>query len=230
MDRDDLADAVDELVRGLSVVQTNGKQTLGDDSREIHPEKYITGVPGPSSKLALSIGPPTTPSTWQNPAHTIRIVQIDKPKRGDPSIYRSPSSSIFACPSARSHPGAYTHALEALVDHVEDLLDDDLCIELRPGISSQLDQVRTLRHDEDLTNPDPVLSTPEAIEFRRLILPLALVLIVAIPDLAQPLIQGRQVDKSLIADVLHQLVSLWPDGNPPRAALRRVNEYLMSRD
>ncbi|RXK39878.1 hypothetical protein M231_02812 [Tremella mesenterica] len=36
------------------------------------------------------------------------------------------------------------------------------------------------------------------------------------------------VDKSSIADKLYKLVSLWPDGNPPRAALKRVNEILMS--
>jgi tRNA A64-2'-O-ribosylphosphate transferase len=37
-----------------------------------------------------------------------------------------------------------------------------------------------------------------------------------------------EVTKAEIADVLHGLVSLWPDGNPPRAALKRVNQYLMS--
>ena len=35
--------------------------------------------------------------------------------------------------------------------------------------------------------------------------------------------------KADIADRLHSLVARWPDGNPPRAALKRVNEYLMSR-
>jgi hypothetical protein len=40
--------------------------------------------------------------------------------------------------------------------------------------------------------------------------------------------EDELVDKALIASQLHSLVSLWPDGNPPRAALRRVNESLMS--
>lgn len=36
------------------------------------------------------------------------------------------------------------------------------------------------------------------------------------------------IDKATIARHLHTLVALWPDSNPPRAALKRVNEFLMA--
>lgn len=64
------------------------------------------------------------------------------------------------------------------------------------------------------------------IEYKKTIIPLALVLILSIPDLSGESVGN--VGKAEIADVLNRIVCLWPDGNPPRAALRRVNEYLMS--
>lgn len=76
----------------------------------------------------------------------------------------------------------------------------------------------------------PVVPTEERmVEYRKAIIPLAVVLLLSIPDLAGDFKdEGKNVDKAEIADVLHRVVGLWPDGNPPRAALRRVNEYLMS--
>ena len=226
VDRDDLGELVEDIVGGLEGLTSNLGGLKVDDVSAV-------GVPGPSSKLALAIGAPSSSSTWTYPApiHTLRIITIDKSRKGEPSTYRtSPTSSIFACHSARSHPGAYTHALDDLVEHVEDLLDEECSIILRPGTSEQLDQALKLEEGETVELEDISLSPEDAIEGRRTILPLALVLLLSIPDLAGHLAERNGlVDKGVIADMLHQLVALWPDGNPPRAALRRVNEYLMSK-
>lgn len=211
-----------ELVEGIWMENIFGnRMKIGEE---------IVGVPGPSSKLALSIGPPVSYAPWEQPPkiHTIRIVVVEKPKKGEPTIYRtSPTSSIFACPSPRSHPGAYTHSLDSLVDHVEDILDEKAGIILRPGNTDHIEAAE----DPDMADPGDIpLSPSEAIEARQAILPLALVLLLSIPDLGGELELGKGlVDKGVIADMLHQLVALWPDGNPPRAALKRVNEYLMSK-
>jgi len=77
------------------------------------------------------------------------------------------------------------------------------------------------------------LSPAELVDARKAIIPLALVLLCALPELASANSTSSAdipgpMTKAEIADELHKLVALWPDGNPPRAALRRVNEYLMS--
>jgi tRNA A64-2'-O-ribosylphosphate transferase len=216
-DRDDLPGLVEEFWNDDDICN---RWKIGEE---------LVGVPGPSSKLALSIGQPISSSPWNQPPkiHTIRIVVLDKPKKGKSPISRSSSTSIFTCPSPRSHPGAYTISLESLVNHVEDLLDEKASIILRPGNSGHLEAAE----DSDMEDPGDVpLSPSEAIEARQTIIPLALVLLLSIPDLGGELELGKGlVDKGVIADMLHQLVALWPDGNPPRAALKRVNEYLMSK-
>lgn len=223
-DRDDLESLVEDIVSGVADLSSNL------DSLRVGQYQAI-GVPGPTSKLALIIGEPSSSQPiWQrSTTHTIRIINLDKPKKGDNHIYRtSPTSSIFACPSARSHPGAYTHSLDFLVDHAEDLLDEGASIVLRPGSSAQLESaIQADNNKVDLE--DIALSAPDDIEARRTILPLALDLLLCIPDLDGTMEQKGLVDKGAVADMLHQLVALWPDGNPPRAALKRVNEYLMSK-
>ena len=52
---------------------------------------------------------------------------------------------------------------------------------------------------------------------RQTLIPLALAILCSVP----------YVDKHVVASQLHRLVALWPDGNPPRAALKRVNQVLM---
>lgn len=218
---------------GLAEELVIGLDGLVSDLGTLRIDDTPTGVPGPKSKLALSIGTPTSSLPWKcDTIHTICIVTVDKPRKGESPIHHTSShSSIFACPSARSHPGAYTHALNDIVDHVEDLLDEKLHIVLRPGSANQLEQAAALADGESLHFDDVALSPSDAVEGRRTILPIALALLLSIPDLADSLGSRAtvRVDKGIIADMLHQLVTLWPDGNPPRAALRRVNEYLMSK-
>jgi tRNA A64-2'-O-ribosylphosphate transferase len=221
-DRDDLAEIVKDIVSGMEDVAADLA------ALRVRPvQEQTIGIPGSSSKLALNIGPPTSFTPWAaGSVHTIRVVAVDKPKKGVSSIYpNSPSSSVFGCPSARSHPGAYTHALDDLVKHIEDILDREQRIELRPGSAAQL-KAATL--GSEISVHDQPLDVAEAVEARRMILPLALVLLLSIPDLSGAY-RAKAMDKGVIADMLHQLVALWPDGNPPRAALRRVNEYLMSK-
>ncbi|KAL7421287.1 tRNA A64-2'-O-ribosylphosphate transferase [Cryptotrichosporon argae] len=58
------------------------------------------------------------------------------------------------------------------------------------------------------------------------VLALALALICAVPGLDEDPVARHT--KATIAERLQKLVSLWPEGNPPRAALKRINEFLMS--
>lgn len=91
-----------------------------------------------------------------------------------------------------------------------------------------------------------------SVEGRKSILPLALCLMSAVPALhatsrkvgsaengdekeqdgkPEEEEQGEgetTLSKSVNASTLHTLIALWPDGNPARASLKRVNEYLLS--
>jgi tRNA A64-2'-O-ribosylphosphate transferase len=209
-DRDDLDTIVSRIV------------AQGDISLDSLCLSDPTGVPGPSSRLALLIGEPISSLPWtQTGTHTIRIANVNKPKKGEPFIFHHGTCSTFACPDPRSHPGAYVHSLDAFVNHVEDILDTGKSIVLRPGVAPATGVL--------VSGSTTSTDIPPDIDSRRTIIPLALVLLLSIPDLGGNAKLDGLVHKGNIADVLHQLVAMWPDGNPPRAALKRVNEYLMSK-
>src|SRR5258708_1476213 len=85
VDRDDLPDLVDDLVTeakaaalthavgGMSLATGDSELTSGPSATSSSliasylTDHYPTGVPGPSSSLALAIGPPISSSAWLFP-------------------------------------------------------------------------------------------------------------------------------------------------------------------
>ncbi|WVQ99686.1 hypothetical protein IAU59_006825 [Kwoniella sp. CBS 9459] len=105
----------------------------------------------------------------------------------------------------------------------------------------QVDQPTMLPDHGDHELQEEIAIVPTASD-RKLILPLALVILCLLPTIDDQRLSSSErssaqaqggggeairIDKAYVADRLHQLVALWPDGNPPRAALKRVNEFLM---
>lgn len=280
VDRDDLPDLVDELVTGAkadALTHAMGGMSLATGNSECIPEtsattsssligSYVsdhhpTAVPGPSSRLALAIGPPISPSPWLFPSspscsaiYYVRVVPIDKPSKHETPQWILPltqDTSVFLCPLAKSDLKGYTHSVAALVDHVRRLVRDRSSgVMLCPGGKADLESAKRQQQQQQLDTAKSPATLPETtnsllapadVDSRKLILPLALALVLAIPSISQPDLQPDsdsdsdsdsdempEITKAEIADVLHGLVSLWPDGNPPRAALKRVNQYLMS--
>lgn len=200
----------------------------------------MVGFPTATSRLALAIGPPAQlepPWTLTIAAFsTIWIVSVDKSPKGTPNhiVPVGGEDVIFVCPSARDAGKEFPRALEAFVDYVR-TLDASRGILLRSGdkrhLEAALSQSAATDHRPPPAAKDLPLTSPSS-EMRKTILPLALAIALAVPGLAGGTTgsgkEGQAVSKADIAQTLHHLVSLWPDGNPPRAALKRVNEYLMS--
>jgi tRNA A64-2'-O-ribosylphosphate transferase len=280
VDRDDLPDLVDELVTGAkadAVTHAMGDLSLATGHSESTPglsattspslvashlsAYHPTGVPGPSSRLALAIGPPISSSAWSFPTspscsaiHYVRVVPIDKVSKNETPqwiLLLTQDTSVFVCPVAKSDLKGYTHSVAALVNHVRRRMRDGSSgVILCPGGKVDLETAKRLQQLDAAKSPARLPETthqplpPADVDSRKLILPLALALILAIPSISQPDLQPDsdadadsdseeadempEITKAEIADVLHGLVSLWPDGNPPRAALKRVNQYLMS--
>jgi tRNA A64-2'-O-ribosylphosphate transferase len=220
-DKDDLPELVDELVSESITQDLHGISLASHSSSPSH--LHPTGVPSPSSHLALAIGLPTNPTGWHSNAfHLVLVVPVEKCKDSLFVFPVKPGVSVFAAPLAKADSKAYGAALLSLVEHFRTISDAILA----PGTFAQLDLARRMA-DADEPRPD-FDATPGAanVDARKAILPLALALTLAIPILSCTPAGG--VSKTDIADALHVLVSQWPDGNPPRAALKRVNEYLMS--
>ena len=210
---------------------------------------HCIGTPGPSSRLALDVGPPVSsfssgPWHFGDPHHpegilSVRVVMLEKVPKDLPYFFphqsMKPTEAVFALPNPRTDPKHYSQALGALVDHLRDHIAStrDCAVILRAGQQCDLDTAirlqndRSTSRDSDQPYPQLITSLSGLVEVRKAILPLALVLLCAIPQLVSETSQAA-VSKVEIADRLYGLVALWPDGNPPRAALKRVNEYLMS--
>ncbi|KAK4686637.1 tRNA A64-2'-O-ribosylphosphate transferase, partial [Tremellales sp. Uapishka_1] len=206
--REDLPDTVDELIMESKVAGLD--RALADVDLSSTPSPLI-GVPDSSSLLALDIGAPiSSTALWSlEPSITIYVIPCEKPAPELQYIthHRDKTSILFLCPSAKTHPNQYARALKSLVDAYRPHSRTPLV--LRPGSLKHLDP------EIDVSILDPI--SPRQ-EHRKLLIPLAVLL----------LADGEGVTKLDIADRLHALITLWPDGNPPRAALRRVNEVLMS--
>jgi len=156
--------------------------------------------------------------------------------------------AVLALPSAKIDSTGYAIALAKLVEAVRAWRSEGQSIILRPGSPAHLEAAvasqssslppspNSSRQLSAFTTITTSLSPQELVSARKAILPISLLLICSFPDLMEPTehqwttdeIQSTRLSKALIANVLLELVALWPDGNPPRVALRRVNEYLMS--
>jgi len=209
------------------------------------------GVPLSGSRLGLDVGTPVTPpasvpcSSRHTPTLAIRVVVLEKVKRDVPYILQTqqsiPAEAVLALPNPKTDPKPYAFALGALVAFVRKHIagEDAGSIVLRPADRADLDTALRIQADPTDANgkyddrAEIQLSPAELVDARKAIIPLALVLLCALPELASANSTSSAdipgpMTKAEIADELHKLVALWPDGNPPRAALRRVNEYLMS--
>ena len=217
-DRDDLPELVDELVAlgevGLPVEPMSDALSLHQLSISDTP-RHLVGVPGPTASLAVDIGPPVTPCPeWTATEHcSFYIVEVDRAIKDTPWIIPIHHDRIVAVPDPRSDSRSYGRLVKELIDAVKQV--DDRNVVIRPARPADFSSAR----NGEKTTPAP-LTGSDLVAARKLILPLVVALDCARHD--------GPVDKGVIADSLHRLVALWPDGNPPRAALKRVNEVLMS--
>ncbi|WVW84199.1 hypothetical protein I302_106229 [Kwoniella bestiolae CBS 10118] len=247
-ERDDLPSLVDEIVL------SNSMSKLPSPSTSTSGENAI-GIPSSSSRVALDIGSPIMPSAtpWlysNSDARyiVIRVVEYEKYPRDIPRLLNLKKGEVWvlAVANSKTEGKAYESSLKELVEFVRSAdravvlvhgssndVESGIMIRQqspRDGTSSSGDQGREVTLD---ALPEP------SVEGRKLILPLALALICSIENLddkqpeqreSEDASQERTMSKTDIATKLHGLVSLWPDGNPPRASLKRINEFLMSGD
>ncbi len=199
----------------------------------------FAGATAVSSGLVLDLGPPIRPGEEEASypiTAVVRIVEIEKPLKDSPYVLRLATSGsptiVAAIPSSRAKGKEFLLALDELRAHVAPAAEEGTVL-LSPGREEELEAAL-----EQLNTPDssPVVTLSSADDLpsasltsaKKLILPVAVALLCSIPELGEELDEDEEVDKIVIADALHKLVALWPDGNPPRAALKRVNEFLMS--
>lgn len=207
-------------------------------------DEGLTPIPNAESHLLLALGStasssPFKPSISLGEAFTIRILPIDKPLKDQPFILPlDAKSALSTVPDAKLNGKEYGKALLDLIAFIR-ALPAERAVILRPGQQMDLDSaLMMLESEKDYAGAPvhvpPPLDTRQVIlegivEARKTILPLALALLCAIPRFRADYRAEAEVTKGMIASQLHQLVALWPDGNPPRVALRRVNEVLMSQ-
>ena len=200
----------------------------------------LVGAPRPTSRLGLDIGLPTSPvDAWDagpsSKVTTVYVVGIPKAQAYPETIYTHPSHPlqlVVALPSPKIDSWAYKDALAILAKAIRQDLDPSTAILLRPGTTHHLDQVISTneKNADSLPQRLQVLAPPEdTVSSRKTIIPIALLLLCAF-SLDGQLADDDELTKGMISAVLLSLVGLWPDSNPPRAALKRVNEVLLSRE
>jgi tRNA A64-2'-O-ribosylphosphate transferase len=258
LDRDDLEDGLEEakskgLITAMEKLDFLDRQAGGGSSKSNPSPKPLVGVPGPSSRLALDLGPPVTPVEPWSPesetsgAVTIYVVEIAKGQSYPNTIYpvtaQGSSDVVVAIPSPKTDSWGYKASLVKLVSYLRDILDDSTQMVLVPGTTEHLDLAISLASTETTESTPPpmrldVLAKPaDMVSARKFVIPIALLLLCAYPGLSRRATEEvseeeedaeEVLTKGQISSVLLSLVALWPDGNPPRAALKRVNEVLLS--
>jgi len=234
----------DELDEGLETAKTRStslEADLGKLSLESQTGPTIeraVGVPGPTSRLGLDIGPSISPTqVWSadmSTGLTIYIVSVPKAQAFSDIVYTHsslPRIIVFAFPSPKIDSWAYKDALTKLVAAIRPQIDQPTSILLRAGTTDHIDLITKSREQDD-SLPRTSASLPAPVDMvgsRKMIMPIALLLLCAFP-LDESTAAEADLTKGSISNVLLSLVALWPDSNPPRAALKRVNEVLLGRD
>lgn len=226
-DRDDLADLVDEIVASGKELSLEGLK-ISDSTVSSH----VIGVPDSTSPLAVDIGPPTIEcAPWSHTAATsVYIVEIDKLAKDASTIIALGTAGdmiLIAVPDPRTDGNRYRKVLAELVTALRPKLDAKKVViraARRQDLDAAVKAAATLPQGVELSTMTHPLTPAELVSARKAIIPITLALTCSLRY------ASTEIDKSVIADELHHLVSLWPDGNPPRAALKRVNEVLISRD
>lgn len=212
-------------------------------------------IPSPTSPLLVDIGPPVTTTSTLNSDKTVdlvvRVVQADKALSKDAYLkVISARENILLVPEPKAHGREYMRCLECLVNLVAPIIvnsspttAETKRILVLPGQSSDITTptTRTVSAAQSDSTASP-LSDSELRDARKVIIPLLLTLLCTFPGLstdqaftpssAATVEQNGpstkfHVDKATIAQHLHSLITLWPDSNPSRASLKRVNELLM---
>jgi tRNA A64-2'-O-ribosylphosphate transferase len=260
LDRDDLEDGLEKaksqgLTMAMEKLDFRDREAGGGGSSKSNPDsKPLVGVPGPSSRLALDVGPPVTPVEPWSPesetsgAVTIYVVEIAKGQSYSNTIYpfttQGSSDVVVAIPSPKTDSWGYRASLVKLVSYLRAILNDSTRIIIVPGTSEHLELAislaSTVQTSGSTTSPVRlnILAKPaDMVSARKFVIPIALLLLCAYPGLSRGATEEASEEeedaketltKGQISSVLLSLVALWPDGNPPRAALKRVNEVLLS--
>jgi len=232
LDRDDLEDGLEEA-KSNNLAADLGKLDLNGQPG---PLAAVVGVPGRSSRLGLDIGPPISPvQSWSaepSLTSTIYIVGIEKAQLYPDIIYAHssiPDTIILALPSPKIDSWAYKDALMKLVATIRPLMDVSTRILLKPGSNRHIDLVIESADKDDSLSPaiEALPRSADEVGSRKSIIPIALLLLCSFS--LDNVVQVDALTKGGISNVLLSLVALWPDSNPPRAALKRVNEVLLGR-
>ena len=233
----------DELDEGLEAAKTRStslevdleKLNLGSQPPTL---EHVIGAPRPTSRLGLDVGPPISPvQTWKADMSTvlkIYIVGISKAQAFPNIIYSHPSLPniiVFALPSPKIDSWAFKDALAKLLAAVRPMIDQPTYILLKAGTTEHIDLITKAQGKDDSFRPafEALPAPVDTVGSRKMVIPIALLLLCAFP-LDENVPTEKGLTKGSISNVLLSLVALWPDSNPPRAALNRVNEVLLGRD
>jgi len=237
LDRDELDEGLETAkTRSTSLEADLGKLNLESQTGPTVEQAF--GVPGPTSRLGLDIGPPISPAqVWSadmSTGLTIYIVGVPKAQAFSDIIYTHsslPRLIVFALPSPKIDSWAYKDALTKLLTAVRPRIDQSTNILLVAGTTEHIDLItKSQEKDDSLPRTSASLPAPvDVVGSRKLVIPVALLLLCAFP-LEESIAAEEDLTKGSISNVLLSLVALWPDSNPPRAALKRVNEVLLGRD
>ena len=233
----------DELDEGLEAAITRST-SLEADLEKLNLESQASileqavGAPQPTSRLGLDIGTPISPvQTWgadRSTVLTIFIVGVSKAQAFSDIVYLNPSlprTVIFALPSPKIDSWAYKGALTKLLTAIRPFIDQSTNILLKAGTTEHIDLIaKSQKQDDSLPQTIGSLPAPvDTVGSRKTVIPIALLLLCAF-RLDESIAAEAGLTKGIISNGLLSLVGLWPDSNPPRAALKRVNEVLIGRD
>lgn len=225
---------MDDIAEEHGLIGGLGGISVADEQRSALPLMELRKSATPVSEgMVLDLGEPISKNpgpSVRREGLVVRIIELDKPRKD--SRYVVPASTsggpvvIVGIPSSRARAKDYLDALDDLVNYIETQWEDNSVLCISPGhINEYESALAQIRSD----TPTPLALTRNTAQqyqaARKVILPIAVALLCTVPELGG---ETDMVDKSTAADTLHKMVALWPDGNPPRAALKRVNEFLMS--
>lgn len=236
LDRDELDEGLETArKRSTSVEADLEKLNLGSQPSTF---EQAVGAPRQTSRLGLDIGAPISPvEAWKadmSTALTIYIVGISKAQASPDIVYTHPSLPqiiVFALPSPKIDSWAYKDALTRLLAAIRPLIDQSTNILLKAGTTEHIDLMTRSKEQDDSLRPavDALPAPADTVGSRKMVIPIALLLLCAFP-LDENIAAEAGLTKGSISNGLLSLVALWPDSNPPRAALKRVNEVLLGRD
>jgi tRNA A64-2'-O-ribosylphosphate transferase len=234
--RDELVSAVDELVMQSLVVST-ARVDLGERETSVDgSHRKLVGYPKSDSRLALDLGVPLSGPVWAAPEETktVSIVQVDKPLKELGTIAPLDSSGtqhLVLLPNPRGDGKTYLGAFSAALEFIHVMLSTHAVV-VTLGNQQHIDAASS--HAANAAGTSRVDSPPfqstwqngpeDFVSSRKVILPL----VVALACQLESREAGLSINKDTIARQVQRLVTLWPDSNPPRAALKRLNEVLMS--